>query len=70
MELLTKCQCGNPILSDAKIEDGIIIVEVELCPKCVARAIQSSEQDEWMRNKYLKEGGVSDYEVRKGRNNA
>lgn len=58
MELQTKCQCGEKLMADVKVEDGVLVVEVESCAKCIARAIVYSEDTPWLREKYLKEGGM------------
>lgn len=60
MEFIIRCkECQAPLLADATIEDGVVIVEAELCSGCVARTILLAEDSEWMRNKYLKAGNAA-----------
>jgi len=57
MEIRITCQeCQSPLSADGKIEDGVIVMEAELCPACVARSILMSEDAPWVRMKFLKAG--------------
>jgi len=57
MEFKVKCDnCENDLSARVTEDAGSVIILCEPCPNCIARAILQSEDDAWMRNKFLKEG--------------
>ena len=50
--------CDNDLHTIVSAEKGEIRIQVEPCPRCVARKIMLAEQP-WMRKKLLKEGWMA-----------
>lgn len=51
--------CDNDLHTIVSAEKGEIRIQVEPCPRCIARKIMMAEDQPWVKKKLLKEGGMA-----------
>lgn len=66
MNIKIECaDCESPLPTYTKLDGDTLLIMVDVCPQCVARKIMLAEDADWVRDKMLKEGGVSGHELHK-----
>jgi hypothetical protein len=61
MKVINTCnECGEELSTSTRVRsNGDIEVSVDLCPTCVARAVQLAKENGWIEQNILRRGKIA-----------